>query len=57
MTDSVTSQKLKDHAAAWAYKFTNETDGTGDAGGGGQRPAGTGGAVRIRGGSPEGGVS
>ena len=25
MTDSVTSQKLKDHAAAWAYKFTNES--------------------------------
>lgn len=30
MTDSVTSQKLKDHAAAWAYKFTNESDGTGE---------------------------
>ena len=30
MADTVTSQKLKDHAAAWAYKFTNESDGTGE---------------------------
>ena len=30
MADSVTSQKLKDHATAWAYKFTNESDGTGE---------------------------
>lgn len=30
MADIVTSQKLKDHAAAWAYKFTNESDGTGE---------------------------
>jgi hypothetical protein len=30
MTDIVTSQKLKDHATAWAYKFTNESDGTGE---------------------------
>ena len=30
MADTVTSQKLKDHATAWAYKFTNESDGTGE---------------------------
>jgi hypothetical protein len=30
MADIVTSQKLKDHASAWAYKFTNESDGTGE---------------------------
>jgi len=30
MADTVTSQKLKDHASAWAYKFTNESDGTGE---------------------------
>jgi hypothetical protein len=30
MSDTVTSQKLKDHASAWAYKFTNESDGTGE---------------------------
>jgi hypothetical protein len=30
MADTITSQKLKDHAAAWAYKFTNESDGTGE---------------------------
>jgi hypothetical protein len=30
MADIVTSQKLKDHATAWAYKFTNESDGTGE---------------------------
>jgi len=30
MADIVTSQKLKDHAAQWAYKFTNESDGTGE---------------------------
>jgi hypothetical protein len=31
MADTVTSQKLKDHATAWAYKFTNESDGTGES--------------------------
>ena len=31
MADTVTSQKLKDHAKAWAYKFTNESDGTGES--------------------------
>lgn len=30
MADTVTSQKLKDHATAWGYKFTNESDGTGE---------------------------
>lgn len=30
MADIVTVQKLKDHASAWAYKFTNESDGTGE---------------------------
>lgn len=30
MADIATSQKLKDHATAWAYKFTNESDGTGE---------------------------
>ena len=31
MADSVLSTKLKDHASAWAYAFTNESDGTGEA--------------------------
>ena len=30
MADIVTSQKLKDHASAWAYVFTNISDGTGE---------------------------
>jgi len=30
MADSVISTKLKDHATAWAYSFTNESDGTGE---------------------------
>ena len=30
MADTATSQKLKDHATAWAYKLTNESDGTGE---------------------------
>jgi len=30
MADTVTSQKLKDHASAWAYVFTNISDGTGE---------------------------
>ena len=30
MADSVISTKLKDHASAWAYAFTNESDGTGE---------------------------
>ena len=30
MADSVISTKLKDHASAWAYSFTNESDGTGE---------------------------
>jgi len=29
MADSVISTKLKDHASAWAFVFTNESDGTG----------------------------
>jgi hypothetical protein len=30
MANTLTSQKLKDHATAWAYKFTHENDGSGD---------------------------
>jgi len=30
MPDIITSQKLKDHATAWAYVFTNISDGTGE---------------------------
>jgi len=30
MANTLTSQKLKDHATAWAYKFTHENDGSGN---------------------------
>lgn len=30
MADSVISTKLKDHASAWAFALTNESDGTGE---------------------------
>lgn len=30
MANTLISQKLKDHATAWAYKFTHENDGSGN---------------------------
>lgn len=30
MANTLTSQALKDHATAWAYKFTHENDGSGN---------------------------
>lgn len=30
MADTVISTKLKDHASAWAFALTNESDGTGE---------------------------
>lgn len=30
MADIVTTQKLKDHSTAYSFKFTNESDGTGE---------------------------